>query len=61
VILFIDEIHNVLGAGKSEGESWPLQDILLLQELCVRINDTLCKHFLWLPPPCIAHTIAQFG
>jgi len=38
---------------------WPLQDILVYQGLCARINNILCKHTFGCPPP-LAHTIAHF-
>ena len=34
---------------------WPLQDILLLQELCARINDILCKYSLCLGTPSLLY------
>jgi len=48
-------ICKLRGAGK------PIQDIVLYLGFCARINTILCIHLLCLPPPVIAHAIAQYN
>jgi len=53
--------HTTRTLSMARHVTWPLQDIVLCEGVCTRINSNLCKQpLIWatLSPPLIAHTIA---